>query len=54
MLTFHGDSILYFKGGEICDDLNFGKVMQINNNVVIYRDFCGILGIETIFRRKCH
>ena len=42
------------QNGEICKDLNFGEVMQINNIVVICRDFCGILVIETLFRRKCH
>ena len=28
--------------------------MQINNIVVICRDFCGIPVIETLLRRKCH
>ena len=42
------------QNGEICDDLNFGEVMQIYNIVVIRRDLCGILGIQTLFRRKCH
>ena len=43
-----------FKNGEICENLSFGEVMQINNIVVICRDFCGIPVIETLLRRKCH
>ena len=54
MFTFHGDSIMYFKNGEICDDLNFGEVMQTNNIVTRCLDFCDILGIWTVFHRKCH
>ena len=42
------------QNGEICENLSFGEVMQINNIVVICRDFCGIPVIETLLRRKCH